>query len=143
MYQGGAPDEQEVNANTMDDYEGRSWYSEEQLKSSCEQYGRKNYGAEVRDDYEGISWYMSEEKMNIWSEQWRREAHNMNENNGNDLEDFCDPIIFKDGTRQRIEFRPQFMYIQARLGQANMNEARNSNDTLRQRGDTKNGPEQK
>ncbi len=144
MYQGGAPDEQEVNTTTMDDYDGRSWYSEEQLKSSCEQWSRRDiYEAEVKDDYEGISWYMSEEKLKLSCEQWRRRANNINESNNNDLEDFCYPIIFKDGTRQRLEFRPQFVYIQARLGQDNMNEVRNSNDMLRQRCDTKNGPEQK
>eukprot|EP00972_Heterocapsa_arctica_P037831 5569106-Heterocapsa_arctica.AAC.1 len=71
--------------------------------------------------------------MNIWSEQRSIEAHIMNENNDNDLDKICDPITFKDGARQRIVLRPQFMYIQARPGQANMNKARNSNEMLRQR----------
>eukprot|EP00972_Heterocapsa_arctica_P035333 5198903-Heterocapsa_arctica.AAC.1 len=66
MYQGGAPDEQEVNTTTMDDYDGRSWYSEDQLESSCEHLGRRNiYRTEVKDDYEGISWSMSEEKLKL------------------------------------------------------------------------------
>eukprot|EP00972_Heterocapsa_arctica_P073294 10823766-Heterocapsa_arctica.AAC.1 len=67
----------------------------------------------------------------------------MNEDNNNYLEEVFHPIIFKDGTWQRVDFRPQFVYIQARLGQDNMNKARISNDMLRQRGDITNGREQK
>jgi len=127
-----------------DDYEGRSWYRKEQLNLSCEQWSRRAiYESEVKDDYEGSSWYMSEEKLKLSCEQWSRRANNINENNNNYLEEIFYPIIFKDGTWQRVEFRPQFVYIQARLGQDNMNKARNSDDMLRQRCDTKNGPEQK
>eukprot|EP00972_Heterocapsa_arctica_P026083 3840726-Heterocapsa_arctica.AAC.1 len=64
MHQGGEPDEQGQNVNNMDNYEGRSWY-EEQLRSSCEQWGRRSYDTEMKD-YGGNSCYMNEENMNIW-----------------------------------------------------------------------------
>eukprot|EP00972_Heterocapsa_arctica_P100320 14794241-Heterocapsa_arctica.AAC.1 len=62
----------------------------------------------------------------------------MREENGNDLKKFCEPITFKDGTRQRVEARPQPRYTQALLVQAYLSKDRNSNDMLRQRGDGKN-----
>jgi hypothetical protein len=99
--------------------------------------------SEVKENYEAGSWNMSDDQLKGSCEQRSRRPMNMNENNDNYLARSSHPINFKDGTVQRVEFRPHFVYIQARLGQEDMNKARNSSDRLRHGCDMENGQEEK
>jgi hypothetical protein len=97
----------------------------------------------VNETNEAGSWNMSDDQLNGICEQWSRRPMNMNEDNDNYLTSFSHPIIFKDGTAQHLEFRPKFVYIQALVGQENMNKARNLIDRLRHGCDIYNGKEKK